>query len=108
MVGGPPKNVLNVNRSGYCLLSFTTYSALWVKKFKLAKADGPENNETIISYSSATVFTGRNEVVAKVIFLHLPVILFTGGGVSASVHAGMPHPSLDISQYGEIRQRTFS
>ena len=23
--------------------------------------------------------TGRNEVVAKVIFLHLPVILFTGG-----------------------------
>ena len=55
MVGGPPKNVLNVNRSGYCLLNFTTYSALWVKKFKLAKADGPENNETIISYSSATV-----------------------------------------------------
>ena len=27
-------------------------------------------------------FTGRNEVVAKVIFLHLFVILFTGGGVS--------------------------
>ena len=25
------------------------------------------------------VFTGRNEVVAKVIFLHLSVILFTGG-----------------------------
>ena len=31
--------------------------------------------------------------VAKVIFLHLSVILFTGGvGVSASVHAGTPHP----------------
>ena len=29
------------------------------------------------------VITGRNEVVAKVIFLHLSVILFTGGdGVS--------------------------
>ena len=27
----------------------------------------------------STVFTGRNEVVAKVIFLHLSVILFTGG-----------------------------
>ena len=26
------------------------------------------------------IFTGRNEVVAKVIFLHLSVILFTGGG----------------------------
>ena len=36
------------------------------------------------------VITGRNEVVAKVIFLHLSVILFTGG--SASVHAGMPLP----------------
>ena len=35
------------------------------------------------------LFTGRNEVVAKVIFLHLSVILFTGGG-SASVHAGIP------------------
>ena len=36
------------------------------------------------------IFTGRNEVVAKVIFLHLSVILFTGG--SASVHAGIPPP----------------
>ena len=38
-----------------------------------------------------SVITGRNEVVAKVIFLHLSVILFTGG-VSTSVHAGIPHP----------------
>ena len=35
------------------------------------------------------IFTGRNEIVAKVIFLHLSVILFMGG-VSASVHAGIP------------------
>ena len=40
---------------------------------------------------SCLIFTGRNKVVAKVIFLHLSVILFTGG-VSASVHAGIPHP----------------
>ena len=33
---------------------------------------GPEGNDVI---------TGRNEVVAKVIFLHLFVILFTGGGL---------------------------
>ena len=36
------------------------------------------------------IFTGRNEVVAKVIFLHLSFILFTGR-VCASVHAGIPH-----------------
>ena len=38
------------------------------------------------------LITGRNEVVAKVIFLHLSVILFTGGRGSASVHAGIPPP----------------
>ena len=37
------------------------------------------------------IFTGRNEVVAKVMFLLVSVILLTGG-VSASVHAGIPHP----------------
>ena len=39
-----------------------------------------------------SLFTGRNEVVAKVMFLLVSVILFTGG--SASVHAGItPTPS---------------
>ena len=39
------------------------------------------------------VITGRNEVVAKVIFLHLSVTFFCsqGGGV-ASEHAGIPPP----------------
>ena len=43
------------------------------------------------------VITGHNEVEAKVIFLHLSVILFTGGRGSASVHAGMlpPPPGAD-------------
>ena len=36
-----------------------------------------------------SIFTVHNEV-AKVMFLHLSVILFTGG--SASVHAGIPPP----------------
>ena len=36
------------------------------------------------------VVTGRNEVVAKVIFLQVSVR--RGGRVSASVHAGMPCP----------------
>ena len=39
---------------------------------------------------SSRFFTSRNEVVAKVIFLHLSVILFTGGRGSASLHAGIP------------------
>ena len=30
----------------------------------------------------STLVTGRNEVLAKVIFLHLSVILFTGGGLA--------------------------
>ena len=33
-----------------------------------------------VTYS--TFITGRNEVLAKVIFLHLSVILITGGGFS--------------------------
>ena len=37
-----------------------------------------------------TFITVRNEVV-KVMFLHLSVILFTGGGLSTSVYAGIPH-----------------
>ena len=34
----------------------------------------------MVLFSRGMVFTGRNEFVAKVIFLHLFVILFTGGG----------------------------
>ena len=45
---------------------------------------------TVIHHT--VVFTGRNEVVGKVMFLLEFVILFTGGGMSASVHAGIPHP----------------
>ena len=39
--------------------------------------------------SETPIFTGRNEVVAKVMFLLVSVIVFTGG-VSTSVHAGIP------------------
>ena len=45
----------------------------------------------LAGWLSKLIITGRNEVVAKVIFLHLSVILFTGG-VSASVHAGITPP----------------
>ena len=55
--------------------------------------------EIIPSYLSNTIvflttkyhalITGRNEVVAKVMFLLVSVILSTGGG-SVSVHAGNP------------------
>ena len=36
------------------------------------------------------IITGRNEVVAKVMFLHVSVILFTGGGV---IRAGRNPPA---------------
>ena len=36
--------------------------------------------------------TGRNEFVAKVIFLHLSVILFTGGGDLLECMLGRRHP----------------
>ena len=41
--------------------------------------------------ANKNVITGRNEVVAKVIFLHLSVILFTGGGVLSQCMLGY-HP----------------
>ena len=44
--------------------------------------------------SPFNIFTGRNEVVAKVIFLQVSVCP-QGGRVSASVHAGMPYPPPD-------------
>ena len=48
------------------------------------------------------IFTGRNEVLAKVIFLHLFVILFTGGGGSGKENPpGLgEHPP----QHGEPHQ----
>ena len=44
-----------------------------------------------VNYSFDSFFTGRNEVVAKVMFLQVCVCP-QGGRVSASVHAGMPIP----------------
>ena len=40
------------------------------------------------------IFTGRNEVLAKVIFLHLSVILFTGGVPAPNFRGrGVPAPN---------------
>ena len=47
-------------------------------------------NSTVQS-STRIFITGRNEVVAKVMFLQVCVCP-QGGRVSASVHAGMPYP----------------
>ena len=42
-----------------------------------------ERNVKLISFQMREFITGRNEVVAKVMFLHVSVILFTGGGLWA-------------------------
>ena len=44
-----------------------------------------------------TFITGRNEVVAKVIFLHLFVILFTGGGFCLSACWDTTPPGADTT-----------
>ena len=57
------------------------------------KINNLNSNEDIRSIATAvTIFTGRNEVLAKVIFLHLSVILFTGGGV-CSIFGGVSAPN---------------
>ena len=56
----------------------------WYDLFTLSKIDilGKLGKTHQLHYLSV-IFTGRNEVVAKVMFLHVSVILFTGGvGVS--------------------------
>ena len=49
------------------------------------------------------IFTGRNEVVAKVIFLHLFVILFTGEGVLPQCMLGYQPPPRDQADTPQIR-----
>ena len=46
------------------------------KKLQLTILKCADNSKTLVH-----IFTGRNEVVAKVIVLHLSVILFTGEGL---------------------------
>ena len=45
------------------------------------------HHSEVLNQDISTIFTGRKEVVAKVMFLLVCVIMFTGG--SASVHAGI-------------------
>ena len=62
-----------------------------VKRVKV-KIDIPINKyeslQLFVFLFFSLIFTGRNEAMAKVMFLLVCVILFTGG--SASVHAGIP------------------
>ena len=45
----------------------------------------------------STLLPPANEVWGKVMFLHLSVILFTGGGGSAPLHAGIHSPGRDTT-----------
>ena len=76
------RNLLDYIKS---IVILRTIMAIWF--YSVAK--GPF---TPVIYK-ALIITGRNEVVAKVIFLHLSVIHSVHGGRgSASVHAGIPPP----------------
>ena len=60
----------------------------------------PTGMHTCFGFTLFQLFTGRNEVVVKVMFLQVCVCP-QGGRVSASVHAGMPDPPPD--QAGRTR-----
>ena len=56
------------------------FRSTYCKQLTANKADA----YTYVSVkSTVTIITGRKEVVAKVMFLHVSVILFTGGGLQA-------------------------
>ena len=80
------QNPVNIKiRSYLSQLEFETiclvFESIWAKYQFLHNSD-----------NMTRLFTSRNEVVAKVMFLLVCVIRFTGRG-SASVHAGIPpHP----------------
>ena len=53
----------------------------------------------VTTVAGFSIFTSRNKVVAKVIFLHLSVIHSVHGGMgSASVHARIPPPKEQTPQ----------
>ena len=58
---------------------------IWVCKLRTVS-----NLDPIYHLTAIPIFTGRNEVVAKEIFLHLSVILFTGGGCLPQCMLGYP------------------
>ena len=53
------------------------FRSTYCKQLTANKADA---NTYVSVKSTVTIITGRKEVVAKVMFLHVSVILFTGGG----------------------------
>ena len=61
------------------------FSILGLKRL-IHKLSRVEDLLSLVFPNETCIFTGRNEVLAKVIFLHLFVILFTGGGVPDQVH----------------------
>ena len=56
------------------------FRSTYCKQLTANKADA---NTYVSVKSTVTIITGRKEVVAKVMFLHVSVILFTGGGLQA-------------------------
>ena len=92
--GGRPQHYLIRSTSG----RYTSYwNAFLLRKISVTRVHwwiggvGDIMHARLSLLAHFFFITDRNEVVAKVIFLHLSVILFAWG-VSASVHAGIPPP----------------
>ena len=67
--------VIRINKSSSCALSMAFGITIYSKGFKWGIFQ--------IRTFEIQIITGRNEVVAKVMFLHVCVILFTGGVLRA-------------------------
>ena len=85
IIDQPLINIIK-NKRGGNLPVCSIVSTLFMVKSVLG-CSNPKLNRVKVFLSTTPlnlrhIFTGRNEVLAKVIFLHLFVILFTGGGGS--------------------------
>ena len=68
---------------GFCMFSRAPISSEIVTPRTLKSVTAASYKRTSNKSIALVIFTGCNEVVAKVVFLHVSVILLTGGGLRA-------------------------
>ena len=74
---------------------FNMFVDMWTSANESPDPTGMHSCFTNVQLATYSIFTGHNEVVAKVIILHLSVILFTGGGMSEADTSWVRTPRSD-------------
>ena len=77
---------------GFCMFSRAPISSEIVTPRTLKSVTAASYKRTSNKSIALVIFTGCNEVVAKVVFLHVSVILLTGGGLRAGRTPGTRPP----------------